>query len=239
LALSDRLRDDAAMKLSSIQRPSSRRHGVIGSYVAMFLTVAIWYRTLLAEEEEEEDGGVVGSAHRSRPVLEPAPVLEPHQQVYLDGIDRKIRLYSGLAVKRLTRFRLTSAAGLVAALLVPVAVAAGAPSWAAAGLGAMAAISQGLQQILQDQRYSVEAHALAVGLSRARRTASYTLGNCTTKSAQRRAFDSFVEHVEDITGAGDERLIGVLRSGSATTSSPDRPPEARSEGERTSRQLRS
>jgi hypothetical protein len=213
------------MKVQSKRAASTaRKVSAIRSYMAVFLAVAVWYRTLLAEEEE--GGGDVGSAYRAKQI--PIPALEPHQQAYLDAVDQKIRAYSSLAARRLVRFRIAATGGLIAALLVPVVIATGAPGWIAAVLGAVAAMSQGLQQIFQDQRHAVGAHAVAVELSRARRRVGYALGKCATRSAQRSTFDAFVERVEDITETGDEHLIGILRNEAMPASLPSAPSETAS-----------
>lgn len=179
----------------------------LGVYFTLLAAVSVRRLTLLADDGE--GGGVVGSAARTEPVE--VPDLEHHQRTYLEDIDQTIRWYSWLAARRLTRYRILAISALLAAAAVPVTIAASAPGWVAAALGAAAATAQGTLQVLQDQRTGVECHGVAVELSRARRRFAYDLGR---HPAQRRisTFDSFVREVEAISEAVDIRMINLLRT---------------------------
>jgi len=199
----------------------------VRAQIAVLLMIAVWYRTLLTEEEE--GSADYGSALRTQPP--PVPELEPHQEAYLNAIDQRVRDCSALAQRRRRRFHITAVIGLVAALLVPVLIAANAPGWAAAALGAVAALSQGLQQLVQDQRFSVGAHTAAVELSRARRHAAYELGKCTSRSTQRRVFDAFVARIEEITDINDSRLFEIMHMEADPTQVPRKGVDAGADGQ--------
>lgn len=173
-------------------------------------------------EEEDEEAGEVGSAARSKP--DTVSGLEEHQQIYLDSLDRRIQSFSRSARRRLVRFRVSAGTSLVVAAAVPVAVAAVAPGWIVAALGSVAVVIQGLQQVLQDQRSSVESHVVAVELSRARRRLAYDLGVCRSRHERRLVFDSFVDRIEDVVMAGGQNQIAILREGPLSHAAPHKRP---------------
>jgi hypothetical protein len=175
---------------------------------AVSVALVAW-RALLIHEEEEEEGGDIGAAARSAPAE--IADLDRHQREYLAAVDQITTTFSRGAAHRLLRARSMDGAALAAAGLVPVAIAADLPSLIAAMLGALAAICQGSQQMLQDRRQAVEMHSMAVGLSRARRRLAYNLGRFG-RSDRDAVFDRFVAEAEDVSGKVGDRLISVLMS---------------------------
>ena len=159
------------------------------------------------EEEEEEGGGLVGS-YAPRP--QATRGLLPHEKAYLSGVDELAAAYSRTARIRLRRFYALSVTALACASSVPVAVAAGAPGWAVAALGAAAAVAQGSEQLLRDQRLSAETHAMAVLLSQQIRRFRYRF-NATSKAEQRAIFERFVEEVEGIHETQGTALVELMR----------------------------
>jgi hypothetical protein len=103
-----------------------------------------------------------------------------------------------------------SVTALACAASVPVAVAANTPGWAVASLGAGAAVAQGSQQVLQDQRLGTESHALAVLLSQAARKFRYKAGGMTDLRL-RKVFNDFVDDVERILDTHGVGLLDIMR----------------------------
>ncbi|MEO7261602.1 MAG: SLATT domain-containing protein [Jatrophihabitantaceae bacterium] len=139
----------------------------------------------------------------------PAGAL-PHEQAYLKTVHEMLSGYSKAGKSRLRRFYSLLGVALTAAAGVPVAVAAGAPAWAIASLGGMAAVAQGLEQLLQDQRLGVESHATAVQLSQELRKFHVESG-AATQFRQRAVFQQFVDGVELILASQGLALIEALR----------------------------
>ncbi|MFE6234240.1 hypothetical protein [Cellulosimicrobium sp. NPDC057862] len=93
---------------------------------------------------------------------------------------------------------------------VPVAVAAGAPGWVLASLGAVAAVSQASQQLLRGRELGTQSHAIAVALSRALRRLRFDSG-AITEYQQRRVFEALVEETEGLLSSQDDRMLELMR----------------------------
>lgn len=143
---------------------ASHRSSIWASLAVMELLAL--YRYLLFTEEEEQDGDI-GSAIRA-PSLD-INLTDPVRQQYLDEISLSIVRRSRAARRARRRFLASNGVSIAAAGAVPVLVAMPAPSWIVGVAGGVAALVQGLQQLLQDGRISVEHHLVAVGLSSAKR----------------------------------------------------------------------
>lgn len=177
--------------------------------VAILALVASLFRTLLLEEEEEEGAGLVGGHDPGKRPYRPADLSE-HVQAYLTTVGELIAGYSRAGKKRLRRFYAMSLTALACASGVPVAVAAQAPDWSVAMLGALAAVAQGGQQILQDQRLGTESHAMAVLLSQMLRRFRHSVGG-TSGAAQRLAFEELVNEIERTLDTHGTGIIDIMR----------------------------
>ena len=161
------------------------------------------------EEEEEEGAGLIGGYGSRRPRALPESLLE-HERAYLNSVDDYIAAYSRNGKIRRRRYVLLSIAALGCASSVPVSVAANAPGWVAAGLGAGAAILQGSEQLLQDQRIGAESHAMAVLLSQELRRFLYKV-RPLSDSQIRAAFNKFVDQTEEIHDKQGSVLLELIR----------------------------
>jgi hypothetical protein len=195
--------------------------GVLAAYITLAVALVFTSSLLILDEDEEEEGegpGLVGGYDRRRARVSPTELL-PHQKYYIENIHEFIAAYSRLAKIRRRRFVLLLTTALTCASGVPVAVAAGAPGWAAATLGALAAITQGSEQLLQDQRLSGESHAIAVLLSHEVRQLKYGIAQ-VPESGQGTYFEEFVKKTENILQTQGEVLLELMRHMPAHGSSP-------------------
>ncbi|WP_251744969.1 SLATT domain-containing protein [Frankia sp. AiPs1] len=181
-----------------------------------FIVFAIFSRTLLLEEEEGEGAGLVGTYDRED--LYRPDDMRPNQAAYLDSIEKMTERYSRKARFRLRRYFATSTGAIACASAVPVVVAAGFPSWITAALGALAAVVQGIQQILQDQRLGAESHAIAVEMSTALRRFRYEAEEVPERERDT-SFHALVDQVEEIQRLSGARMLALMREKSASTNS--------------------
>jgi hypothetical protein len=91
---------------------------------------------------------------------------------------------------------------------VPAVLAVTSGKLVPAALGALAAITQGLQQIWQDRRSSLEFHSAAVGLSRIRNGFELTFEDPRTTDKVV-VFDKFVVEIEEYRRQSSSRLIDL------------------------------
>jgi len=176
------------------------------AYVFIGLVLHAVRLLLLTEEEEGEEVGDFGSALRT-PSL-PIELADPNRQRYLDAISSSILSQSRAAQRARRRFLLSNAVSIASAGAVPVVVAMPAPGWVAGALGGLAALVQGLQQLLQDGRMSLEHHVLAVKLSAAKRLLLLAL----TTQDEEMAFGRFASEVEQLytmVGARVEKTLNT------------------------------
>ena len=176
--------------------------------VVLTAMMTMWAQVLLLDEEEEGEG-LVGSYDGTR--KNPPPGLLGHEAEYLDTVHELILGYSKAARRRLRRHYTLALTAVISASAVPAVVAANAPGWSVAALGALAAASQSCQQLLQDQRIGAESHAMAVVLGSAVRRFRFesVLGDDLRR---RQVFEGFVETVEELRESRGTALIELLRS---------------------------
>ncbi|MCK9898416.1 SLATT domain-containing protein [Frankia sp. AgB32] len=179
------------------------------------IAFAIFSRTLLLEEEEEGAGlvGTYDGEDKYRP-----DDMRPNQVAYLESIEKMTERYSRMAHFRLRRYFATSAGAIACASAVPVVVAARFPGWIAAALGALAALAQGIQQILQDQRLGAESHAIAVEMSTALRRFRYEAEEVPERERDA-SFRTFVDQMEEIQHLSGSRMFELMREHNAPTNS--------------------
>jgi hypothetical protein len=166
-------------------------------------------------DEEHADGA--GRPDDSGP-FQPAG-LRPNEEAYLASVERLVDRYSQDGRRRLRRYVLSTVAAMAFASAVPVAIAAGAPGWVAASLGGAAALTLGLQQLLQDQRLGTECHAMAVDLARAVRRLRYQADGLSADEL-RRWFRTFMAEVEEADHAHGSTMLDLMRQ---TGPRPDSP----------------
>lgn len=200
-----------------MKRHITNSWSLVLQYVAITVVFGAVSRFLLLHEEEEEGGGLIG-AYDAIPKSPPAGALA-HEQEYLSTVHDLTVAYSRNGKKRLRRFHVLLVTALIAASAVPVAVAAGAPGWSVAALGALAAVCQGSQQLLQDHQMAIESHAMATSLSRALRRFRFEAG-ATTEFRQRAVFEDLNKTVEAILESRGSALIEVLRQRPSTSHQP-------------------
>ena len=113
--------------------------------------------------DRDETIGYFGSG-AAKP-YKPLEIKDPGRAEYVANIESAIAEHSRLARLLRRRYLLSASVSIVAAGAVPVCVAVPVSAWLTALLGGVAAAVQGIQQLLQDGRLSVEHHLLAGRLS--------------------------------------------------------------------------
>lgn len=171
----------------------------------IFIAMRAWHQTTL---HDDDDGGDFGGAARTG-CLSEVPALTDNQAAYIESLDAALVRYSTLAAQLRGRFVATGVAGIVSAGGVPIAIAAGLPGWMPAVLGGIAAVSQGVEQLLQNQKRATKFHLLAVELGRLRRSLRYKLGKTRSKATRDALFDSFVAEAELVLESGAARVLAV------------------------------
>ena len=165
----------------------------------------LWAQLVLLDDD---DAGLVGS-YDGRALSSPRIGLGEHEQQYVDGVYQSVRAYSQAAKRRRRRHYALAGTAIVSAAAVPATVAGSAPAWLIASLGALAAVSQGFQQLLQDQRIGTESHALAVALNTVVRRFRLDFTSADMRR-QPQVFRGFVKAVEDLRQSRGGRLIELL-----------------------------
>lgn len=139
--------------------------------------------------------------------------LSEDQRRYLRQVDELITENAGSASHLRRRFKTFTMLGIFAAAAVPVCIAAQAPLWVAAVLGGLAAVAQGIEQALQDQRRSTEFHLTAMTLSNARRALEYRIARAPTSEAKAMLFDEFFAKAEVAIESGSTSVIRIAATG--------------------------
>lgn len=174
----------------------------------------------LKEENPAIRDGIFGKLENDRiGVSDSAPVVEgnlssldAYQLSYLERIEGALVRHSRWARRFRRRFWTLSLLSIATAGSIPVVIAAGLPAWIAAVLGALTATTQGVEQLLQDQKRSIETHTVAVNLTRLSRTLRYNLGKTTDSSTRSELFDEFFAESESILEVGSNRILAALGS---------------------------
>ena len=178
--------------------------------LAIFTCLEVLIRSLTLEESEDP-GLIIDEEPAERVYVQN---LDDNEKAYLNVISGAISSYNRNARFRLRRFYMMSALTITAGASVPVAVAASAPGWVPAGLGGVAAVSHGIQQLLQDQRLGIESHAMAVSLNECVRKMQYDIGAGAV--GRQAVFEDFVRNVELRLETGGAKLLHAMRSGFAS-----------------------
>jgi hypothetical protein len=161
-----------------------------------FLSLLMVVRLLFSSREQEDQAEAEIDSAAKPQQLE---IAGDKYARYLADIDHSITRHSRLARWLRGRYVAFVSMSIITASAVPVVIAAHVPGWVAALLGSLAAVGQGIQQLLQDGRLATLHQLVARRLTSARRLLLIDLENVEEAVA----FKSFVERAEAAMQLGD------------------------------------
>jgi hypothetical protein len=142
------------------------------------------------------------------------------QDEYIQGVREDIKQHRAYFSRQMTRYRAARIVVIVTAALVPVlAAVGGVPRWALGLLGAIAAITEGVQGLFQFRRSALDAMKTCNELER-------TLNRYLTaidpyQGSPDTAFPLFVAEIEAIRKAADDAFLQTWQATASPQPLPD------------------
>jgi len=163
------------------------------------------------------DGGSQAHTHWTQTQMSASLQPDPGQQAaaFESAVRAEIKQLEAYFTRQTKRFRLFGMATVVCAASVPVLIAAGAWSWLAAALGAIAAISGSLQMLYRYQDSTLSAMTLANNLDG--EVVRYQTGTTPYLPGSPANFNTFVDRVTNLRGDASTSFSGVWSSAQIST----------------------
>ncbi|HEX6682936.1 MAG TPA: DUF4231 domain-containing protein [Candidatus Limnocylindrales bacterium] len=136
--------------------------------------------------------------------------------VFESAVRAEIKQLESYFTRQMQRFRLFGVGTVVCAALVPVLIAAGAWSWLAAAMGAIAAVSGSLQTLYRYQDSALSAMTLANSLEA--ELVRYQTGTTPYMPGSPGNFNLFVDRTTKLRGDATASFNGVWNSAQVSTS---------------------
>jgi hypothetical protein len=143
------------------------------------------------------------------------PVARTPDTEYTQAVRAEIHRLGSYFGKQMTRYRVARAIVIVSAALVPVlAVVSQVPRWALGVLGAVAVVTEGIQELYQFRTAALTAMRTANALERALN--KYMTAVTPYEGAAEKAFPVLVQDIEAIRETADEAFLQTWQRGKIT-----------------------